>query len=175
MKLTEISNNTQYTIACDMDGVLVSFITKANEVTGKKLKDGDLDKLPPHEKTKFWNTIIQHTADGNQFFGDMEPMPDARELWLFIKKHPHFILTSAGARITSADREKRQWVKKHLGQSVRVEVVPSAKAKAAFATPTTILIDDREKCIAPWVAAGGIGILHTSAASTIKQLKQLGL
>ena len=34
---------------------------------------------------------------------------------------------------------------------------------------------DREKNIKEWRENGGIGILHTSASDTIKQLKELGL
>ena len=37
------------------------------------------------------------------------------------------------------------------------------------------LIDDMERNIQQWKDKGGIGILHTSAADTIKQLKELGL
>ena len=37
------------------------------------------------------------------------------------------------------------------------------------------LIDDLENTINEWNDKGGIGILHTSAADTIKQLKDLGL
>jgi hypothetical protein len=44
-----------------------------------------------------------------------------------------------------------------------------------FSGKYTILIDDLEKTIKEWHAQGGIGILHTSAADTIKQLKELDL
>jgi hypothetical protein len=47
--------------------------------------------------------------------------------------------------------------------------------KAEYAEPNAILIDDQPKSIDPFIAAGGIGILHTSAANTIKELKKLGL
>ena len=36
-----------------------------------------------------------------------------------------------------------------------------------------VLIDDRPKNIEAWENAGGIVILHTSAADTIEQLKKL--
>ena len=49
----------------------------------------------------------------------------------------------------------------------------SGSQKAAFAIEGAVLIDDREKNINAWVEAGGIGILHTSAANTIDQLKAL--
>ena len=36
-----------------------------------------------------------------------------------------------------------------------------------------VLIDDRPKNIEAWEAAGGIGIIHTSAKETIEKLKEL--
>ena len=51
----------------------------------------------------------------------------------------------------------------------------AAKNKAKFSHQNNILIDDRKDTIDAWNAKGGIGILHTSAASTIAQLKELGL
>jgi hypothetical protein len=50
-----------------------------------------------------------------------------------------------------------------------------ASQKQELAEPNAILIDDRIKNIEQWESAGGIGILHTSAADTISQLKKLGL
>jgi hypothetical protein len=47
--------------------------------------------------------------------------------------------------------------------------------KQLFAGPNRILIDDMKQTIDEWNAKGGIGIFHTSAADTIKQLKKLGL
>jgi hypothetical protein len=47
--------------------------------------------------------------------------------------------------------------------------------KQRFAGENRILIDDLEKTIDEWNAKGGIGIHHTSAISTIRQLKNLGL
>ena len=46
-----------------------------------------------------------------------------------------------------------------------------AKTKPAV---QNILIDDTKKKLDPWIEAGGIGILHTSAASTISELKEWG-
>ena len=43
----------------------------------------------------------------------------------------------------------------------------------SYAREGNVLIDDRQKNIDAWVAAGGIGIVHTSAADTIEQLKTL--
>lgn len=164
-----------YTIAVDLDGTICDFLHLANKITGMHIQEGDLDSADKSVKNEFWKRIITHVASGNEFFGAMQPMPDAHVLWNFISRYPHFILTAAGNRIPNADPEKRAWVARHFSSTVRVEVVESAAAKSRFATPTTILIDDRAKAIDPFIAAGGIGILHTSAASTIAHLKALGL
>ena len=42
-------------------------------------------------------------------------------------------------------------------------------------TKTDILIDDRQDTINTWEAAGGTGILYTSADSAISELEKLGL
>ena len=53
--------------------------------------------------------------------------------------------------------------------------IAQAYLKKNYAAPNHILIDDKKSNIDEWRAAGGIGILHTSAADTIQQLKKLGL
>lgn len=166
---------TQYIIACDMDGVLIDFMAMGNAISKMNLKEGELDSLPIAVKDEFWRRIVEHIEQGNPFFSHMELLPDAMELWKYITRHKHFILTAAGDRIPRAAVEKHESVRKHFGRNVRVEVVESAKDKAKFAEPHIILIDDRTKATDPFIAAGGMAILHTSAKDTIRQLKNLGL
>ena len=68
---------------------------------------------------------------------------------------------------------KREWVERLDG--MKNIYFRNAASKSDFSGKNRILIDDREDTINNWNAAGGIGILHTSAANTIEQLKQLGL
>jgi len=49
-----------------------------------------------------------------------------------------------------------------------------SKDKQNYLKDHDILIDDREQNIQRWVEAGGIGILHTSAENTIRQLQKYG-
>jgi hypothetical protein len=60
------------------------------------------------------------------------------------------------------------------GEYRKLLLYPRAQ-KQIFAAEGKILIDDMEQTIREWKNAGGIGILHTSAANTIKELKKLGL
>ena len=69
--------------------------------------------------------------------------------------------------------DKVEWIKKYVDPSVVVNCTFTGSQKAAYAMKKNVLIDDRKKNIEAWEAAGGIGILHTSAAETIEQLKKL--
>lgn len=163
----------EYKIFVDLDGVMVDFNKFAKDCIGIRPTDWELDK---GIKRDFWKAVGKWVKDGKKFFEDMEPMADANILWGHIKKYHPTILSATGF-VNNAKVEKRAWVTKHLGSTAggMALLVRSASDKAQYAAPNHILIDDREKAIDPWVAAGGIGILHTSALETIKQLKKLGL
>ena len=99
-------------------------------------------------------------------------MPGSQEYWDYIKKY-NPILLSAPSRNNESRLGKRMWAKRNL-PGVKL-ILSFANNKKNYANENSILIDDREKNINQWKEAGGIGILHTSVASTIAQLKELGL
>ncbi len=174
MKLDEMLNQDGKVkkIYCDLDGVLVDFVKLARQwVPG-----WEEDNVPGRSKKldgQLWGRIGGRSKKGIAFWGQMDPMPDAMELWHYIKKYNPEILSATG-HVGNPIPEKQEWVKKHLGD-VPVHLVQKAVLKAQYAAPGFVLIDDKRKAIDPWIAAGGIGILHTSAADTIRQLKELGL
>ena len=49
------------------------------------------------------------------------------------------------------------------------------QTKKNYAKKDSILIDDRASNISDWNAAGGIGILHTSTATTLDKLSEYGI
>jgi hypothetical protein len=155
---------TQYTIYCDMDGVLVDFDRGYQELTGMTTQQADAIG-----GDTFWEPLIQA---GAKWWITLNWMPDGKQLWNYIKKYTP-ILLSAPSKQESSRLGKRVWVKREL-PDVKLILRPASQ-KQQYASPTSILIDDREKNIDQWEAAGGIGILHTSTANTIEQLKQLGL
>lgn len=155
---------TQYTIYCDMDSVLVDFDRGYQELTGMTTQQADANGVEA-----FWEPIAKA---GAAFWIKLKWMPDGKQLWNYIKKYNPELL-SAPSREESSRLGKRVWVKREL-PGVKL-ILRSADRKQEFANPNVILIDDREKNIKQWEAAGGVGILHTSAEDTIKQLKQLGL
>ena len=159
-------NKKEYKIFSDMDGVITDFNGRF-----EKYSDG----IPPSEyekrfgKEKFWELA---DGEGVAFWVGMPWMSDGKTYWDYIKNYDVELLSSPSRSQTSR-LGKRLWVRNNL-PGVKLTLAQAAK-KQNYAAPNHILIDDRESNIEQWRSQGGIGILHTSAADTIEQLKQLGL
>ena len=153
-----------YKIYCDMDGVLVDFESGYEKLTGIDLKG---EYRPGVED--FWKPIEQA---GVKYWASLKWMPDGKQLWGYIKQYTPELL-SAPSKSESSKIGKYVWVKNNLPGTKLI--LRYASRKKELATPESILIDDRQVNIDQWEAAGGIGILHTSADNTISQLKELGL
>lgn len=144
----------------DLDGVLADFDRGVVAVTGRRP-----EALP---MTAMWRALSRHP----DFFGTLEFMHDAQELWASCAPHRPTILT--GLPLGSwAPAQKTRWVARMLGADVPV-ITCMARDKARYGGPGTVLVDDRAKARAPWEAAGGTFILHTSAADSIAALAALG-
>ncbi|BAI72207.1 hypothetical protein AZL_015690 [Azospirillum sp. B510] len=144
----------------DLDGVLADFDRGVVAVTGKRPEQQPMKEM--------WRALSRH-AD---FFGTLEFMHDARELWAFCAPHQPTILTGLPMGSWAPDQKKR-WVARMLGADVPV-ITCMARDKARYASPGAILVDDREMARAPWEAAGGRFILHRSADGSIAELVTLG-
>ena len=153
-------------IYCDMDGVLADFEKGVEDLIGGKFNDDRWYELP------------------DDFFLTLEPMPDAQRLWGFIGKYDPFILTaipraSRGPISKRAAMDKARFMKRWFGVT-QDRMYPVMRAdKMRFAKDgrdgrPNLLIDDHSKNIAQFQSAGGIGVHHTSAANSIKQLKKIG-
>jgi hypothetical protein len=167
IKLTDLLKEVEeqkYTIYCDMDGVLVDFDKGYKDLTGITSKEADA-KGPEF----FWEPIKQ---EGAKYWIKLKWMPDGKQLWDYIKKYNPSLL-SAPSKEESSKIGKRIWVKNNL-PNVKLYLKPASQ-KSQFSSKNKILIDDRESNIEQWREKGGIGIFHTSASDTIKQLKELGL
>ena len=106
------------------------------------------------------------------FWSDIDWMSDGKTYWNYISKYDPIILTAPSMNPVSR-LGKRKWRDSNL-PGVRMKMA-SARNKPNYSKRNSILIDDRQDTIDAWNAGGGIGIHHTSAANTIKRLKELGL
>lgn len=150
-------------IYVDLDGVLVDFTKGYHELTGIDIS-GQF-----HDSGEFWEPIDDA---GYDFWVNLKWTNDGKKLWNYIKKYNPEILSSP-SRKDESRVAKHDWVKKELPGTHLILRSPSNKKE--FANENSILIDDRNSNIKDWNNAGGIGILHTSAEDTIKELKKLSL
>lgn len=159
-------------VYCDMDGVLVDLIKGYVNVAGVCLTT-----LHGVGDSK-WNPALE--VDG--FWKNLPPMEDHNDLLNFFEAHIpghklHVLSAPQHLFPTCAD-EKAEWIRKHatVFNPDNINVV-DRKRKPEFALREcggpNILIDDYEKNIREWTEAGGIGIHHTSAETTINRLREL--
>ena len=151
-------------IFLDQDGVLADFESGLTKALGYKVDLKSKHDVYDAEKRKL-------TAQ--RLFRNLEPLPDAWKLvdWCLNSGIHTEILTAAGTvNRTLVIKDKIDWIRRYI--SPHWIIIPTFKGsqKAAFAHEKAVLIDDRPKNIYDWIEAGGIGILHTTADDTIKQL-----
>lgn len=169
-------------IYCDLDETLCNFFAAAdNELLKNHLpiwKDPFWDKL--QLKNNFNKDPRWLFVDNNPKFWEEIPwLPDGKELWNFIKPYSPHILSHATENSKYSYSGKKQWIKTNLKvKTYQIHLVENRRDKKHFAINSSrnsnVLIDDYPKNIDDWVSAGGIGILHISAAQTIMQLKEIG-
>ena len=176
------AQGVEYTIYCDMDGVLCDFDKRFMEFSNGMSPSKYESEFG---KKAFWDLIKEK---GEKFWSEMEwkvdekdPEADEKDfkktggktLWEYIEKYKPIILSAPSFEKSSKDG-KEKWINSNLKNVGGIKLVP-ANEKQKFANPNAILIDDRTSNIQQWRDKGGIGILHTSANETIKQLKKYGL
>lgn len=147
----------------DMDGVLADFVGHHKTVFGY-CPDRRTDEISD------WTHVNEHPS----FFRDIPPMPDMTELWDYAKQHNPIILTGVPREVAIATKNKLDWGARHLRPVPEIRGV-RAREKYLHAKPGDVIVDDWEKYKDLWIKAGGVWITHTSAVSSIQQLRALGL
>jgi len=152
-------------IYLDMDGVLTDFVKAFELIDGRKTTDIEKQGDPA-----FWAHVKQ---GGLEFWSKMPWMSDGKKLWEYVRKHNVEVLSAPARALPESVKGKDIWIKRELG-GIKMNLI-RAREKQKFAHENAILIDDQRKNITRWSGAGGIGIYHLSASSTIKELKRLGV
>ena len=157
-------------IYCDMDGVLCDFAKGVEKVIGKSIsqwsygsKTEKWDKIK--STPKFWHTLPWENG--------------GKQLWSFISKYKPHILSAYVEESFDPNciPGKSYWARTNLGVAPgHTNLVKRVQKQnyAKVAGQPAILIDDYKKNTDQFTAKGGVGILHTSASNTIRELKKLG-
>ena len=149
-----------------MDGVLCSFENRYLELFDESPNSSRSRKNFSSNWTKFIEGENFATLDWN---------PGGQELLAYVRTIPNIeieMLTSSGGMKyhTEVTIQKTQWLCER-GIEFKINTVPGRKLKAAYATSTTILVDDTPDVIDSFGNAGGIAILHKDVNETIAKLQ----
>jgi len=164
-----------YKIYLDMDGVVADFEQRFRDLSGM----GPRDFEAKYGKNAFWD-FIDEGDNKIKFWVGIPPMEGASQLVNYVSKHDYVMLTAPSIKKQSR-LGKALWIRNHTGDifpSKPTVIFKAAKEKHKVKPSLTekdILIDDKASTIDNWNAAGGTGILYTSANQAISELKKLGL
>lgn len=187
--ITETTPNDRPIIWLDMDGVIVDYQKGIRELTGGydvaewKARAKKMTNSKGQVPIEFSSNTLHKmmTEAGARFWADLSWTSDGKRLWNSIKGHNPYILSAYrkkhGDPKEFSKKGKLAWIRKNLRipeSQIFLVYRDQKKNYAAYQGKPTILIDDYVKNIAEFKAAGGMGIRHTSAASTLRQLKGLG-
>lgn len=155
-------------IYVDMDGVLANFEKKWVELYG-------FDPENTHKHKKLGKERFKEFVENHEF-SVLEPMPDMQTLVDYLNQKlddiPKETLTSTANEkyFDKVSHQKRVWLHKHE-IDWKENYVPGKSKKKEYAGEGLILIDDDIQNIDDWNKAGGIGIHHRDALTTIALLK----
>ena len=182
-KIKQPERAREWSIFCDLDGVLCDFDRGVENASGGRCKeDMSVDEM--------WD-VVRSTP---KFFAGLEWTADGKQLVEFLWQlcfdggaAPKLtILTGLpfGKLGKLAAKHKLDWVKKHISAifksrnnehstNIALDVVTClSRQKGEFSGSGCILIDDRpELCRSEWERDGGVFVHHTAATSSIAALQ----
>ena len=150
----------------DMDGVLADFVRGVRELCGLDMSVGD-------------DIMFEGIRKVDHFYDKLEPMPGMLALFNSLRKeYPGKVeILSAVPKpsrdVPTAGDDKRAWVRRYLGDDVKVNIVLRREKPDYVRGKGSILIDDTEGNILSWNEAGGTGILFKDSASAASELKRI--
>jgi hypothetical protein len=176
------SKDISYRVFCDMDGVLTDFDNGFKALNDEGLTPDEYEAK--YGKSAMWPLI---SKAGSKYWSELAWTKDGQSLWAYLQRYEPTILSSP-SRDYSSIKGKMNWINSNLGI---LQTTPTTKSKNwdldtkiilsshkhLYVIPDpvikSILIDDTPAKIEKWTNAGGIGVLHKSAAETITQLERI--
>lgn len=171
--------NSEYALYLDMDGVFCDWVADVEKLFPDFHKINGLyaTDIKREDHAIIRQNMVDAILADKTFWTDMSWMPDGKQLWQFINsnydKSNMAVLTAPMPKDDRCESDKLVWVKKNFGELKFFCDVEKQNYVGRLPGALQILIDDREKNIKDWEEAGGIAILHVSAADTIDKLKKI--
>ena len=147
---------------CDLDGVLADFDGYYQRAFGADPRGGS--------GVVDWDAL-RLLGD---FYADVPLLPDGRLLWNQMASWEPIVLTALPYSIPEVADYKRNWVRRHLGEDIKV-ICCKSRTKHLYARPGDVLVDDRDVDREAWVAAGGVFVPYRSARQVVDVLQTAGV
>lgn len=149
----------------DCDGVIAGFTQYFVEVYG--VNPHDFERK--HGTESLYRDLRRHT----DFYFNLPVLEDGRKLYEAVKHLNPIILTGMprDGQVWAAE-QKHRWTAKHF-PGVETIVCLSKDKCQHMRNIGDVLVDDRLKYKKYWVDAGGVFVLHLSAAESITELQRL--
>ena len=155
-------SRSKYLVYFDVDDTLTDYSQRLGRY---EVEDRDTGEKRPMRSTD--------TVDNVDFWTDAKWLPGAKQLFEYARRHFEDVQILSAVpdpqKYTAPIEGKREWLNKNVG-NIKAIWTRSGTAKAKYANPTTILIDDKEENIRAFEKAGGIGILATTPGKALLQL-----
>jgi len=173
--LEDILDNKNYTIYFDVDDTLSNYTQNLATTFIKDPETGEDRKIKP-----------QDTVENIDFWINAPIIPGAKEMVDFARNNfDNVEILSAVPELSKANKEltgkrffdapidgKTEWVTKNIGP-IKFNWSKNGKEKGLWATPNSVLVDDKPENIRAFEQAGGIGILIDTPQGVINKLKDL--
>ncbi|WP_344709752.1 5' nucleotidase, NT5C type [Sphingomonas humi] len=146
----------------DCDGVLADFDAGVRDLLGTDARSFEAR----HGRGEFWKRLARH----GDFYASLPKMADADELFDAVRHLEPTILTGLPIGQWAAPQKVR-WAAEHF-PGVPI-ITCMARDKHRHMQGADVLVDDSERHLAAWEAAGGIYVLHRSARESIARLAEI--
>ena len=146
----------------DADGVLADFDKGVEDLLGMPLKAYEAK----HGRGAFWKKL----ATAKNFYGSLDEMPDARQLFGAVEHLKPTILTGLPLGRWAAP-QKIEWAADHF-PGVPI-ITCMARDKHKHMKPGDVLVDDRENHRAAYETAGVVFVHHKNVADSLRQLAKI--
>jgi hypothetical protein len=149
-------------IYLDLDGVVRDWIGGINNLFGTDFKEEEITR---------WNYITDYMMNyfrmpeqhfwnyqDKEFWTTLKFTPEAEELLSYLESTKLQVFLFSSPTLNNAGWSQ-QWVRQNLPSYFNDKRYILGPTKWICANPASLLIDDAEKNIMPWIKAGGIGLL----------------
>ncbi|KXS44106.1 MAG: hypothetical protein AWU59_739 [Methanolobus sp. T82-4] len=162
-----VNTSVNYKIYLDMDNVITDFDAACNSISY------GLVKLHRTNRDDFWKVI---ESQGINFWSQMEWKIDGKDLVSHLLNYNTTVLSAhqnprRGRIVEFSIKGKYDWLVREISKGFADKAIICRRSdKTMYADPFSILIDDNSENIKNWEDAGGIGVLHYDAESSIGKL-----